>query len=167
MAGVPGATESDAEHVRGMSEITPTRARRQTYQRIISQLRTAPSADFLAHAARMAPLGYRADQLIVSWAEREAATAHPIADPDHEIVWKGEVCKAAGLSYSQVKSLGAMDDLNVPGIAQNMTTRDAIRDWCRAHGIEPRPIITGADERLLERAAALVRVINRAQPSAR
>ncbi|MBN9214762.1 MAG: hypothetical protein J0J04_08100 [Microbacterium sp.] len=140
-------------------ETNTTQARRREYDAILAQLTDAPSEDFLAHAARMATIGYTLEQCARAWAERSAAHAHPFDDPDWQIVFRGELCQAAGISYARARELGALDALDVPGVACNMTTRDAIAQWCEDQGITPKSIVLDADRRLAERAAALSRVL--------
>lgn len=137
-----------------------THARRQEYAAVLERLRSDPGEEFLAHAERMATIGYTREQCAETWADREAARAHPFEDPEWQIVFRGEVCKAAGISYDRARALGACA-LDVPGVSCNMTTRDAIAAWCETAGIEPKPIILDSDLRLMERAEALVRVLNR------
>lgn len=110
-----------------------TAARRTTYAAVLAQLQTDPPAEFIAHCELMAKIGYTREKLTHTWANRRAALMHPFDDPDWEIVPLGEVCTAADITYARARELGAFDALSVPGVAINMTTRDAIAQWCETH----------------------------------
>lgn len=148
----------------GMTTTAPTAtaARRAMYTALLEELTVNPTAEYLAHEETMAPLGYTRERLLPTWAARAATLAHPIEDADWQIVPKTAVCRMSGLSWEEAKRRGAFEAVDVPGVACNMTTRDAIVQWCQEQGITPAGYTSDADRRLAARAEAYVRLVERA-----